>query len=331
MDSACSSDVTIAEGAIEKLNSLLSGYQRPLIVSDVMIFDKYGPVIESILDANVIWSISPVYKKGLVSRYSGIDIILGFGGGKSIDIAKLFANEAGLEWISIPTAASHDGIASDVASVMHDGYRYSEKCKPPKAILADLNIISTAPKVLTLSGIGDIISKTSSLAEWRLAHLHNDEPLDESVFEIVNNSLQAILRDYSLKTLVRSIIDTGNAMTCFGSSRPCSGTEHAISHAMDRRMQSLHGLQVAFATPLSLYFLEKAGFAKHSAHNIHTFLKKTAMPNTLENLDMTESIFLDDIHHALKIMEKRDRYSVLKHCDASDSDLSEAMREIGYL
>ncbi len=331
MDSACSSEVIIAEGAIEKLNSLLSGYQRPLIVSDVMIFDKYGPVIENLLDADVIWSISPVYKKGLVSRYSGVDIILGFGGGRSIDLAKLFANEAGLEWISIPTAASHDGIASDVASVMHNGYRYSEKCKPPKAILADLNIISTAPKILTLSGIGDIISKTSSLAEWRLAHLHNDEPLDESVFEIVNNSLQGILRDYSLKTLVRSIIDTGNAMTCFGSSRPCSGTEHAISHAMDRRMQSLHGLQVAFATPLSLYFLEKAGFAKHSAHNIHAFLKKTGMPNTLENLDMTESIFLDDIHHALKIMEKRDRYSVLKHCNASDSDISEAIKEIGYL
>ena len=296
-----------------------------------MIFDKYGPVIENLLDADTIWSISPVYEKGLISRYTGVDVILGFGGGKSIDLAKLFANEAGLEWISVPTAASHDGIASDVASVMQNGYRYSEKCKPPKVIVADLEIISTAPRILTLSGIGDIISKTSSLAEWRLAHLHNDEPLDESVFEIVNNSLQAILRDYSLETLVRSIIDTGNAMTCFGSSRPCSGTEHAISHAMDRRMQSLHGLQVAFATPLSLYFLEKAGFTKHSAHDIHAFLKKTSMPRTLKDLDMTESIFLDDIHHALKIMEKRGRYSILKHCNASDGEISEAIREIGYL
>jgi len=330
-NSACSSDITIAEGAIEKLNSLLSGYQRPLIVSDVVIFDKYGPVIENLLDADVIWSISPIYKKGMVSRYSGVDIILGFGGGKSIDLAKLFANEAGLEWMSIPTAASHDGIASDVASVIHNGYRYSEKCKQPKTILADLNIISTAPRILTLSGIGDIISKTSSLTEWRLAHLHNDEPLDESVFETVNDSLQAILKDDSLETLVRSIIDTGNAMTCFGSSRPCSGTEHAISHAMDRRMQSLHGLQVAFTTPLSLYFLERAGFAKHSAHDIHLFLKNNKMPRTLKDLDMTENVFLDDIHHAIKIMEKRDRYSVLKHCNVSDSDISEALKEIGYL
>ncbi|MCK5238452.1 MAG: iron-containing alcohol dehydrogenase, partial [Candidatus Thorarchaeota archaeon] len=289
MNSACSSDVIIAEGAIKQLNSILEGYQRPLIVSDVMIFDKYGPTIEELVDADVVWSISPNYTKGMISRYPGVDIILGFGGGKSIDLAKLFAKEGNLEWISIPTAASHDGISSDVASVMHNSYRYSQKCKQSKVILADLDIISTAPRILTLSGIGDIISKTSSLAEWRLANEHAGENLDESIYETVNNSLEAVLEDNSLEILVRSIIDTGNAMTCFGSSRPCSGTEHAISHAMDRRMQSLHGLQVAFATPLSLYFLEQVGYSKYNAHKIHSFLKDHEMPATLQDLDMTES------------------------------------------
>ncbi|MCK5151324.1 MAG: iron-containing alcohol dehydrogenase [Candidatus Thorarchaeota archaeon] len=330
MNSACSSDVIIAEGAIKQLNSILEGYQRPLIVSDVMIFDKYGPTIEELVDADVVWSISPNYTKGMISRYPGVDIILGFGGGKSIDLAKLFAKEGNLEWISIPTAASHDGISSDVASVMHNSYRYSQKCKQSKVILADLDIISTAPRILTLSGIGDIISKTSSLAEWRLANEHAGENLDESIYETVNNSLEAVLEDNSLEILVRSIIDTGNAMTCFGSSRPCSGTEHAISHAMDRRMQSLHGLQVAFATPLSLYFLEQVGYSKYNAHKIHSFLKDHEMPATLQDLDMTESILLDDIHHALEIMDKRGRYSVLKHCNASDEDIRSALRDIGY-
>jgi glycerol-1-phosphate dehydrogenase [NAD(P)+] len=330
MNSAFSSEVIIAEGAIKQLNSVLTGNERPLIVSDVMIFDKYGQVIEGIVEADVIWAISPDYTKGMVSRYPGVDIIVGFGGGKSIDLAKLFAKEGDLDWISVPTAASHDGIASDVASVMHNSYRYSQKCKQSKLILADLDIISTAPKILTLSGVGDILSKTSSLAEWRLANEHAGENLDEKVYEIVDNSLQAVLQDFSLATLVRSMIDTGNAMTSFGSSRPCSGTEHAISHAMDRRMQSLHGLQVAFATPLSLFFLDQVGYAKYNAHKIHSFLVDRKMPATLADLDMTESILLDDIHHALKIMEKRGRYSVLKHCNASDSDLKSAIKDIGY-
>ncbi len=330
MSSECSIRVVIAESAITQLNSTLEGYKRPLIVTDVVIFDKYGQMIEDLVDADVIWSISPDHKKGLVSSFSDVDVIIGFGGGKSIDLAKIFANEAGLDWISVPTAASHDGIASDVASIMHNSYRYSAKCKQPKVILADLSIMATAPKILTKSGIGDIISKTSSLAEWRLAHEQAGEPLDEDVYDIVSRSLESVIKSDHLEVLVKSVIDTGNAMTAFGSSRPCSGTEHAISHAMDRRMQSLHGIQVAFATPLSLFFLEKAGYAKHSAKKIREFIHTHSIPVTLKDLDISKEMFLDDIHHAQKIMEKRDRYSVLQHCRATDKELLDAMSELGY-
>lgn len=330
MSSDCSIQVIIAEGAIHQLNDILEDYKRPLIVSDVMIFDKYGTIIEDLVDADVIWSISPDHKKGLISSFADVDVIIGFGGGKSIDLAKIFANEAGLEWISVPTAASHDGIASDVASIMHNSYRYSAKCKRPKVILADLSIMSTAPRILTRSGIGDIISKTSSLAEWRLAHECAEEPLDKEVYDIVSRSLDAVIQSDDLETLVRAVIDSGNAMTAFGSSRPCSGTEHAISHAMDRRMQSLHGIQVAFATPLSLFFLEKAGYAAHSSKKIKRLIRERGLPVTLGELDMSEDLFLDDIHHALKIMEKRERYSVLKHCSATDKDLLHALSELEY-
>jgi len=87
---------------------------------------------------------------------------------------------------------------------------------------------------------------------------------------------------------------------------------------------------VAFATPLSLYFLEEAGYAKHRPSDIRDFLLERNMPIELKELDMTEATFLDDMHHALKIMKKRGRYSVLSHCKASDDDLVRAIRELGY-
>lgn len=326
----CDNNMIISEGAIEKLNEVLSFYKKPLIVTDVVIYDKYRGLIESLVDADVVWAISPDFQKGMVSQYPKVDIIVGFGGGKSIDLAKILSIEAGLEWISVPTAASHDGIASDVASVMQNGYRYSKKCKKPNLILADLEIISTAPKILTLSGIGDIICKTSSLAEWKLAHEVANETFDQGVYDCVRNALDVILKDTSLETLVRAIIETGNAMADFGSSRPCSGTEHAISHAMDRRVPSLHGLQVAFATPLVLHFLEKTEYGNHSPMKIREFLVGHRMPVELKELDMTKAMFLDDIHHALKIMEKRGRYSILKHIDASDEALLDAIDILKY-
>lgn len=322
--------IIIAEGAIERLGDILVKYQKPLFVTDVIIYDKYRKAIENGIKADVVWAISPDYQKGLASHYPNVDIIVGFGGGKSIDMAKIISVEANLDWLSVPTAASHDGIASNVASVMQNGYRYSKKSKSPSIILADLSIMATAPNILTLSGIGDIICKASSLAEWKLASEHNDEEFDPKVFSIVDSALEAVLKDDSLETLVKALIDTGNVMTDFGSSRPCSGTEHAISHAMDRRMPSLHGLQVAFATPLCLHFLEEAGYAKYTAKEVKTYLVEKEMPTTLKELDMTKGMFLDDIRHALKIMERRSRYSVLAHCKTNDDNLKDTFEKVGY-
>ncbi|MHA1577475.1 MAG: iron-containing alcohol dehydrogenase [Candidatus Thorarchaeota archaeon] len=330
MTSNAPESIIIEEGAIDRLDHILSEHQRPLFVTDVVLYDKYKRMIEDTVKLDVVWAISPDHQKGIVGLYPNVDIIVGFGGGRSIDIAKIISMEANLDWISIPTAASHDGIGSDVASVMQNGYRYSEKCKSPKIILADLSIIATAPKILTLSGIGDIISKTSSLAEWKLAKDHGNEKFDADVYATVEKSLNNVLKDDGLETLVQSLIDTGNAMTAFGSSRPCSGTEHAISHAMDRRIPSLHGLQVAFATPLCLYFLEQVGFSKYTGKDIRDFLVDRNMPVTLKELDMNEDMFLDDIKHALEIMKRRGRYSILSHCQNDDNDLKVIFREIGY-
>jgi len=322
--------IIIEEGAIERLGGILVKYHKPLFVTDVVIYDKYRKTIENGIKADVVWAISPDYQKGLASQYPDVDIIVGFGGGKSIDMAKIISMEANLKWLSVPTAASHDGIASNVASVMQNGYRYSKKCKSPSLILADLSIMATAPSILTLSGIGDIVCKASSLAEWKLAYEHNGEEFDPKTFSIVDSALDAVLKDDSLETLVKALIDTGNVMTVFGSSRPCSGTEHAISHAMDRRMPSLHGLQVAFATPLCLHFLEETGYAKYTAEEVKSYLVEREMPTTLKELDMTKGMFLDDIRHALKIMERRGRYSVFTHCKTSDGKLKDVFEKVGY-
>jgi glycerol-1-phosphate dehydrogenase [NAD(P)+] len=342
--------VIIAEGAIRNLATMLEDGAHALIVTDDLIYSRYRETMESIVGTGHKWLRMPQFNQVIstdphdgkiifgppgspvtdVTDFRGVDIILGFGGGRSIDAAKLIAREANLDWISVPTAASHDGIASDVASVSHDGYRYSEKCYVPKAVIADLSIISKAPSQLERAGLGDIICKTSSLSEWRMAHEHNDEPFDEAVFTMLENSMEQLLADYSLRNLVAAEIDAGRAMCMVGSSRPCSGTEHAISHAMDRRAANLHGIQVAFATPLCVHYLERAGYTKYRTGHIQQLMQKHGIPTSLKDMGIDQDTFLDDIHHGLKIMEQRNRYSVLQHLAVDDADLLRTTREIGY-
>ncbi len=330
MTSNCSSEVIIAREAIERLDGILEGYSKPICVTDTLLYEKYNELVSSVVGEKLEWLIIDDDNVKNTKNVVNADIILGFGGGRSIDQAKIIARNSDIEWISIPTAASHDGIASEVASVMHNGYRYSEKCKRPKLILADLDVMDDAPSQLRLSGLGDIISKASSLAEWRLARDYADEEYDSDVYASVETALEVVLANSSLEVLVRSVIDAGIAMSEFGSSRPCSGTEHAISHAMDRRNHNLHGLQVAFATPFSLHFLEQADYGKYSSTEILQFMNKEGMPVTFDQMDLTMKLFLDDINHAIRIMNKRNRYSVLKHVHAKEEDILLAIESVGY-
>ncbi|MGY5881976.1 MAG: iron-containing alcohol dehydrogenase [Candidatus Thorarchaeota archaeon] len=322
--------IVIAEGALEELRTILKDFSLPLIVTDEIIHAQYSNVLEEIIEAPCKWVMASAYPRNSPLSLEGIDIVIGFGGGASLDVAKLIARDTNLDWVSVPTAASHDGIASEVASVSHGGYKYSKKCKGPLAVIADITIISKAPPRLKLAGLGDIICKTSSLAEWKLAHDAKGEPFDEQVYEIVDNALTSVLKDDSFETLIRAEIDAGRAMSMFGSSRPCSGTEHAISHAMDRIDADLHGLQVAFATPVCLYYLQEAGYTEYAPEKIQKFMTDHQMPTTFEEINTNLAAFVEDVHHALKIMKKRERYSVLEHLNVDDATLTRTLKDLGY-
>lgn len=323
-------EVIIAEGALGKLGDILSDYERPIVATDEHMFSHYREQLLAQAGRDIAWQLAEQYHKGEQQDLTSHDIILGFGGGRSIDVAKLMAKDSGLEWISIPTAASHDGIASNVASIVQNGYRYSKKCKAPSIVIADLAIIDKAPSRLKRAGLGDIVSKASSLPEWRLASEQEIEDLDEEIYTMVENALHLIIENSDTESLVRAEVECGKAMSLFGSSRPCSGTEHAISHAMDRRNHTLHGLQVAFATPLSVHFLERTGYTKYDAAQVQKFLQENGLPSTLEDMNLSTDVLLDDIHHALRIMNKRGRFSILEHLNIQDNQIRSTLEELAY-
>ncbi len=323
-------EVIIAEGALRRLGSILSDYEHPIVATDEYIFSHYQQQLLKHTGKEMVWQLAGDYHAGEQQDLTDQDIIIGFGGGRSIDVAKLMAKDSGLDWISVPTAASHDGIASNVASIVQNGYRYSKKCKAPRVVIADLSIIDEAPAKLRLAGLGDIVSKASSLPEWRLASKERIEDFDEEIYAIVDKALHLIMENTDTESLVRAEVQCGKAMSMFDSSRPCSGTEHAISHAMDRRNHTLHGLQVAFATPLNVHFLERTGYTKYDAVQVQRFLKENGLPSTLEELNLSMNLLLDDIHHAQWIMKKRERYSILEHLNTQNSQIRSALKELAY-
>ncbi len=329
--------VYIERGALKYIRNLIE-YFRPnkaIIVSDSVVKKHYGHILEEFIDIPIIWHITDLPTIALdeiiIPNTNDLDLVIGFGGGKSIDQAKIISKKAHIPWISIPTAASHDGIASNVASINHNGVRYSEPCTEPKAVIADISIIEKAPIHLRTAGFGDILCKLSSLPEWKLGHEFNDEPFDIEIYNMVNSALYSVLEDNSLKTLINAEIQSGVAMSKFGSSRPCSGTEHAISHVMDTIKPHLHGHQVAFASQFTLYFMRKAGLDVFDPLKLKGILIEHKMPSNLKDLNISKEIFHKIIDKAVNLMKKRNRYSILQHLKINKEDIDIAIKDLDLM
>lgn len=188
--------------------------------------------------------------------------IIGLGGGKVLDVGKVLAYKLKKPFVSIPTCASHDGIASPQASLEGLNGAHSIRVDTPFIIIADSHVIATAPKQLTLGGVGDVLAKFSSVLDSRLAQSLGEYIGDYSISlaemsaKLVFNNLQQIvsLSENGVRTLLEALISNGIAMAIAGSSRPCSGSEHMFGHALDllTSKRILHGFSVLLGTKISL-------------------------------------------------------------------------------
>jgi glycerol-1-phosphate dehydrogenase [NAD(P)+] len=242
--------------------------------------------------------------------------LIGLGGGKPIDIAKMAADERGCGFISVPTAASHDGIVSGRGSVPEGDTRHSVAAHPPLAVIADTELIADAPWRLTTAGCADIISNYTAVKDWQLAHrLKNVEyseysgALSQMTAELLVEQSESIKRglEESAWVVVKALVSSGVAMSIAGSSRPASGAEHLISHQLDRAAPNaaLHGHQVGVASIVTEYLHGGEG---GDWRRVRDALAGIDAPTTASGLGIEGEQFIAAMTSAHEI---RDRYTIL--------------------
>ena len=188
----------------------------------------------------------------------GTTVAVAVGGGRVIDTVKLAAARTGVDFVSVPTAISNDGISSPVASLVgKDGTRESHAACMPSGVVMDVAAIAGAPGRSLRAGAGDLVSNLTACMDWRLAHEAGQEHYDAFSAMIAESAARPILElddvtsPASQEVLGHGLLLSGLAMAAAGTSRPCSGAEHLISHTLDAQLGSrarLHGEQVALGT-----------------------------------------------------------------------------------
>lgn len=270
--------VIVGNDILSKVPSHITEFnlgKKILIVSGYSSTKDYANAVKDYLvdDGLECWvthvdkaSIDEIDRVSNIAREVKAEILIGVGGGKAIDVAKYTALNNGVKFISIPTTPSHDGIASPFASIKGLERPISVKASTPILVIADVNVISKAPRRNIIAGCGDLIGKFSAVLDWKLAHRLKGEYYGEyaaslallSAKHIVKYSEMFAARDIpieAIRVLVEALISSGIAMAIAGSTRPASGSEHLIAHAIDvvANYPALHGEEVGIGSIVALY------------------------------------------------------------------------------
>jgi glycerol-1-phosphate dehydrogenase [NAD(P)+] len=321
-------NVVVGHGVLDRTIEAVSELHltgRPLVVSSPTPHEVAGEkVLAQFEDEGydpseiVIETASFDAVQRVIDHASEIDagFLLGVGGGKAIDITKMAADDLGLGFVSVPTAASHDGIVSGRGSVPEGDTRHSVAAEPPLAVIADTEVLAEAPWRLTTAGCADIISNYTAVRDWQLAHRLKNVPyseyagaLSQMTAEMLVESADSIKQglEESSWIVVKALVSSGVAMSIAGSSRPASGAEHLFSHQLDRLVPdgALHGHQVGVGSIMTEYLHSGQ---KGKWRDARDALAAIGAPTTADELGIDDETVIEALTTAHQI---RDRYTVL--------------------
>ena len=317
--------IVVGENNIEEVGEFLHGLspnsKKVSIISGKNVKKIFGQQIDSSLKESKIHSIWHLASSNLVKDTKQIqkkvknaktDLIIGIGGGRSVDIAKLCSFNLRKPFVSIPTSASHDGIASPFVSVRGEK-PHSLVATAPLGVFVDVNVIKGAPKKLLASGCGDLMAKVTAVKDWQLGRDKKGEYYGRYSADLASMSAKILIesspsfskKGIDARIIVEALISAGVASCIAGSSRPCSGAEHLFSHAVDHLEfgVGLHGEKVGIGA-IMISKLQGQDWKK-----IVKTLKNVGAPTTAKEIGLKPKVLAKALTIAQSL--RPERYTIL--------------------
>jgi glycerol-1-phosphate dehydrogenase [NAD(P)+] len=284
--------------------------RRFFLVADLNTYRVLGQRVETALSSGGI-DIKPIILTGeeiaadehftlqaLIAANGEHRDFIAVGSGTITDITRFISHRTRARFISLPTAPSVDGYTSTVAPMIVANHKATIAAHAPEAVFVDLPTLCGSPRPMIAAGLGDLLGKYTSLADWRIGALLYDEPYDSAIDrmmrESVDKAVDAIdsLREANcdgVTHLMDGLVGSGFGMLEFGDSRPASGSEHHIAHLWEMifilqgKPAILHGAKVGVATILSARNYQRLrAVSKSEAARL---LQERSLPSKIDMLD----------------------------------------------
>lgn len=249
-------------GALKELPSLIKLFgKQGLILASPTTYKKILPSRDLDLNAHSLLveqfagecCEKELSRLAAIIQEKSVDVLVGMGGGKTIDTAKIAADRANIPVLIVPTIASTDAPCSGCAVLYSEQgvfeSVYYQKANPA-AVVVDTEIIAQAPVRFLVAGMGD------ALATWFEA---------KSCGNTQSENPSGGLSTQTGLTLARLCYDT---LLQYGATAKIEAEQHIITPAFERIVEA--------NILLSGIGFESGGLASaHSIHNGLTALEET--------------------------------------------------------
>lgn len=330
--------IDVSPGAVADLGQLLAEHR---IATEGRVAVAVGPGQGDRIEAELRLAAAEIFRVpvgthdaavalGQRLRAGSYEAVAGIGGGQTIDVTKFAAHMAGIPMVAVATSLSHDGICSPISTLQHESGTGSYGVVMPAGVVVDLDRVRSAPGSLATAGVGDVLADLSAVADWELAAADRGEKVDGLAAAMARSAAQAVLHapgparsDEFLTMLAESLILSGMAMAVAGSSRPGSGGDHEIMHAINQLYPGTgsHG-ELAGVGALFCTFLrgneEQAGF-------ISACLGRHGLPRTPADLGMSHEQFVRSVAYAPGT--RPGRYTILERLALSQAQIADKVEE----
>lgn len=240
---------------------------------------------------------------GIISS-KRVDILVGMGGGKTIDTAKIAADRAGIPVIIVPTIASTDAPCSGCAIIYTEGgvfdSVYYQKLNP-QVVLVDTTIIANAPVRFLVSGMGDALatwfearscertqSKNecggySTLTGLNLAKLCYDTLLR------YGQAAKIACENRIVTPALNHIVETNTLLSGIGFESSGLAAAHSVHNgltALDETHSFYHGEKVALGVLTGLHFTDAL---PSEMDTVYAFCEQVGLPTTLSDIGIKDN------------------------------------------
>lgn len=235
------------------------------------------------------------------ARENGCSLILGIGGGKCLDLAKCTASFAGLDLICVPTSIATCVASSSVCIMYHnDGSPDGSVAmsKEVDVVIADTDVIATAPKRTLAAGIFDSLAKLPEVVHNTKIASYRDCTLEKYICTVNSQAIYDFLMGEGPKVYDQGlasgrftdVILTNLLHTSVVSGFSCGVNQLALAHGLYDFMRRsftqeaahmLHGEIVAVGILMQLKFNE---MDESYVNQVRGLMRHMQLPTTLPQI-----------------------------------------------